>query len=114
MTDEEYNAWAGTAKEPTLKWASNAPNDIMYNPGGDVWSPLTEDVLLNDPNMLNAFNTRLNTPGAAQGAYTAFNEGMSPETQAAITGLSGSSHTLAPEVLDKMWRSSGAVPPQQT
>jgi hypothetical protein len=106
------------AGDSSLMWSSGSPNDILYGSGG-MWSPLTEDILLSDPTALSSFNTQLRTPGAAQSAYTAFNAGLSPETQAAITALSGSSHSVAPEVggeeelgkkLGMMWSPSTVAP----
>jgi hypothetical protein len=105
-------------EDSSLKWSSGSPNDILYSSGG-MWSPLTEENLLSDPTALSSFNTGLNTPGAAQGAYTAFQSSLSPETQEAIAGLSGSSHSVAPEVggeeelgrkLGMMWSPSTATP----
>jgi hypothetical protein len=107
-------------EDSSLKWSSGSPNDILYGSGG-MWSPLTEENLLSDPNALSSFNTQLNTPGAAQGAYTAFQSSLSPETQEAIAALSGSSHNVATEVpggqaevdrlLSTMWNPTQPPPP---
>jgi hypothetical protein len=92
---------ADTATEPSLRWRGDNPNQVMYNPGGGTnWSPLSGEGLT-DPTVIGMLRTGAAGSGANAGAYKNILSKVSPAT---MQGIEGSSHSLAPDVLNKMWR----------
>lgn len=88
-------------------WSSNLPGELYYSPTGSDWQMLNEQSY-NDPTQLAAIQRGANTPSAAQSVYQDFLNKASPAAQASMQAATkageGSSHSLSPDVLAKMWR----------
>ena len=97
----KQQAAPGAATEPTLQWRGDNPNQVMYNPGGGAnWSPLQGETLT-DPNIIKMLQTGIAGGGANAGAY----QNVLSKVKPAVTqGIEGSKFSLAPDVLNKMWR----------
>ena len=93
-------ATPGAATEPALQWRGDNPNQVMYNPGGANWSPLTGEGLT-DPAVIGMLQKGIAGGGPQAGAYGNVLSKVKPAT---MQGIEGSSFSLRPEILGKMWR----------
>jgi hypothetical protein len=89
------------ASEPSLQWRGDNPNQVMYNPGGGSdWSAL-EGGSLTDPKIIGMLRSSAAVGGPQSIGY---NSVLSKVKPGVMQGIEGSTNSLAPEVLGKMWR----------
>lgn len=100
---EHMKSVMGGFAKPTeageTRWSSANPNDVFYSPTGSDWQQVTEG-MLSDPKIAQTIMGR-SMSGPAAGAFGALRDKIPANVR---QGIQGSTNSLAPEVLAKMWK----------
>lgn len=88
-------------------WSSAYPGSAFWSPTkGGAWQEMDESMLSNPDAARAVMSQSANTSSPAYGTWSALKSKIDPNV---IKGIEGSTSSLAPEVLSKMWSGGGGV-----
>lgn len=99
--EHDIASWDAPTEAGATKWSSQYPGSAFYGPtAGGSWQEINEG-MLSDPAVAGAVYKGAAPGSPSSGAFSLLKQKIPADV---MQGVSGSSYSLAPEVINKMWR----------